>query len=103
MMQTPARGSPALECQPGSEPGQPHAALIARAEEAARAEARRRWGPGTYEVRGATRRGCCVHLVIVRPGAPSARWRYELDGQITEDDSNWQPGQAQQARTEGSR
>lgn len=64
---------------------QPHAALIARGEAAGRAEARRRWGPGAYAVRGTTQRGCCVHLTVVRGDDVLARWRYGLDDRIEDD------------------
>jgi hypothetical protein len=101
-MQEHQRG-PLAEAQtygPEDDGRHPHAALIARAEAAARAEAERRWGPGPYDVRGDTRRGCCVHLVVMRPGASPARWRYELDGRITDDPSAWPIGQAEQSDAE---
>jgi hypothetical protein len=45
----------------------PYGELIAPGP-AARAEAGGRWGPGDYDVRGRTRRGCCVHLTVERDG-----------------------------------
>ena len=64
---------------------QAHGLLIAAAKAAALVEARQRFGPGAYAVTGATQRGCCVHLAVRREGSVLARWRYELDGSITED------------------
>jgi hypothetical protein len=63
----------------------PFGSLIAAAQAAAIAEAQRRFGPGEYEVVGATERGCCVHLAVRRQSQRLARWRYELDGTIVED------------------
>ena len=60
-------------------------ALIAEAEAAGTREALRRFGSATLRVRGETRRGCCVHLVVECEGAAVARWRYELNGTIVED------------------
>jgi hypothetical protein len=59
--------------------------LVSEGQAAGLEEALRRWGPGPFSVRGQTRRGCCVHLVVERDGAEVARWRYELDKRIVDD------------------
>ena len=72
------------EASAGS-PSRSLAELIATAEAASVREADRRRGPGGHSVRGTTRRGCCVHLSVIRADGAEFRWRYELDGSIVDE------------------